>query len=69
MNQGQLVFGNGFSTLINRTLRERLQNERQLAERRMTKYRLEARKSCAPDATSYRISLRQFKRWLRGLAQ
>jgi hypothetical protein len=75
MNQGRLAFsdgdqlGNSFATLLDRTICERLQNERQLAEHRTTKHRLEARKSCAPDATSYRIALRQFKQWLRAIAQ
>lgn len=75
MNQGQLVFGdgnqlgNGFRTLVDRTIRERLQNERQFAERRMKKHRLEARKSCAPDATRHRIALYRFKRWLRAIVQ
>jgi hypothetical protein len=75
MNQGQLVFGDGDQlgigcrALVDRTIRERLQNERQLAEHRMTKHRLEAKKSCSPDAASYRIALRQFKRWLRAIAQ
>jgi hypothetical protein len=74
MNRGHLVYGDmdqlgsNIRTLVDRNIRERLQNERQLAERRMTKHRLDARKSCTPDITSYRIALRQFKRWLRGIA-
>jgi hypothetical protein len=66
MNRGQLVFGDldqlgsNIGTLVDRTIRKQLQNERQLAEHRTTKHRLEARKSCAPDATNYRIALHQF---------
>lgn len=60
--------GNGFRTLVTRKLRERRQNERQLAERRTTKYRLEARKSCVADARGYRVASHQFKRWLRAIA-
>jgi hypothetical protein len=75
MNQGQRVFGdgdqlgNGFRTLIDRTIRERLRYERQLAEHRTTKHRLQARKSCLADARSYRVAAYQFKRWLRAIAQ
>jgi hypothetical protein len=75
MNRGQLIFGDldqlghSFGTLVDCKMRERLQHERQLAEHRMTKHRLEAKKSCAPNAASYRIVLHQFKRWLRAIPQ
>ena len=74
MNLGQLLLGdedhlgNGFGTFIDRKIRERRQNERQLAEYRATKHRLEARKSCVADARSYRVASHQFKRWLRAVA-
>jgi hypothetical protein len=72
---GQLLLGhedqlgNDFRTLIDRKIRQRRQNERQLAERRTTKHRLEARKSCVADARNYRVASHQFKRWLRAIAQ
>ncbi len=75
MKWGQLLLGgqdqpgNGFRTFADRKIREWRQNERQYAERRTTKHRLEARKSCVADARSYRIASHQFKRWLRAIAQ
>lgn len=76
MNWVQLLFGRSqdqlgsdFRTLIDRKIRERRQNERGLAERRTTKHRLEARKSCVADARSYRVASHQFKRWIRAIAQ
>jgi hypothetical protein len=75
MKLGQLLLGaqdqlgNGFSTFADRKIRERRQNERQLAERLTTRHRLEARKSCIADARSYRVASNQFKRWLRVIAQ
>jgi len=74
MNFGQLLlgdedhFGSRFRTFVDRKIRERRQNERQLAERRTTKHRFEARKSCVADARSYRVASHQFKRWLRAIA-
>ena len=74
MNLGQLLlgdedhFGSGFRTFVDRKIRERRQNERQLAERRTTKHRFESRKSCVADARSYRVASHQFKRWLRAIA-
>jgi hypothetical protein len=75
MNLGQLLLGghnqlgNDFKTLVDRKIRERRQGERQLAECRTTKHRLEARKSCVADARSYRVASHTFKRWLRAIAQ
>jgi hypothetical protein len=75
MNLGQLVLGghdqlgNDFKTFVDRTIRERRQSERLLAEHRITKHRLQARKSCVADARSYRVASRRFKRWLRAVAQ
>jgi hypothetical protein len=60
--------GNRFRSLVDRKIRERRQNERQLAERRTTKHRLQAKKSCVADARSYRVASHQFKRWLRAIA-
>ena len=61
--------GNGFRLFADHKIRERRQNERQLAERLTTIHRLEARKSCIADARSYRVASNQFKRWLRAIAQ
>ncbi|HEY4273324.1 MAG TPA: hypothetical protein VGM65_15100 [Candidatus Udaeobacter sp.] len=75
MNRGQLQLGNedqlgnAFRTLVYRNIRERRQNERQLAERRTTTHRLQARNSCVADAKSYRVASHQFKLWLRAMAQ
>ncbi len=66
---GQHHLGTGFKIFVDRTIRERRQNERQLAERRTTKHRLEARKSCIADARNYRVASHQFKCWLRAIAQ
>ena len=75
MNWRQLLLGNGdqlgnsFRSLVDRKIHERRQNERQLAERRTTKHRLQAKKSCVADARSYRVASHQFRRWLRAIAQ
>ena len=74
MKLGQLLLGdeyqlgNGFRAFVDRKIRERRQTERQLAECRTTKYRLQARKSCVADARSYRVASHRFKRWLRAIA-
>jgi hypothetical protein len=74
MNLGLLLLGdenqlgNGFRIFVDRKIGEQRQNERQLAERRTTKYRLRARKSCVADARSYRVASHRFKRWLRAIA-
>ena len=47
-----------FKTLVDRTIRKQRREERRLAEQRITKYRFQARKSCIPDARSYRIARR-----------
>lgn len=47
-----------FKTLVDRTIREQRREERRLAERRATKHQLQARKSCIPDARSYRVARR-----------
>jgi len=73
MKWGQLLLGGqdqlGNGSGLSPTVRERRQNEGQLAERRTTKHRLEARKSRVADAKSYRIASHQSKRWLRAIAQ
>ena len=48
----------GFEPLIGRTIREGRSEERRLAERRTRKHLLQARKSCIPDARSYRVARR-----------
>jgi hypothetical protein len=64
MNRKRLqLFGRGwvehsFKTLVDRSFRERRREERRLAEQRTTKHHLQARKSCVPDARSYRIARR-----------
>jgi hypothetical protein len=55
---GRLRLPGTFKTLIDRAIRERRRDERRLAERRTTKYRLQARNSCVADARSYRIARR-----------
>jgi hypothetical protein len=46
-----------FKPLVDRTIRERRSEERRLAERRTRKHHLlQARKSCIPDARSYRVA-------------
>jgi hypothetical protein len=50
----------GFETLVDRNIRERRREERQLAEQRTTEHRLQAIKSCIPDARSYRVARRLF---------
>src|SRR5262249_39839191 len=47
-----------FKTLDDRTIRKQRSEERRLAEQRITKYRFQARKSCIPDARSYRVARR-----------
>ena len=47
-----------FKTLVDRKIRERGRDERQLAEQRSTKHQLQARKSCVADARSYRVARR-----------
>jgi hypothetical protein len=47
-----------FKTLVDRTIRKQRCEERRLAEQRTTKYRFQARKSCIPDARSYRVARR-----------
>jgi len=43
----------GFKTLVDRTIRKQRCEERRLAERRNSKHRFQARKSCILDAQSY----------------
>jgi hypothetical protein len=47
-----------FKILVDRTIREQRSEERRLAEQRTRKHRLQARKSCIPDARSYRVARR-----------
>jgi hypothetical protein len=49
---------NSFMHLVDRSIREQRREERQLAEQRDTKHRLQARKSCVADARSYRVARR-----------
>ena len=62
MNWDQLlVIGRdreSFKALVGRKIRERRQDERQLAEHRTTKHQLQARNSCVADARSYRVARR-----------
>ena len=56
-----LVIGrdrNSFKALVGRKIRERRQDERQLAEHCTTKHQLQARNSCVADARSYRLARR-----------
>src|SRR5438046_9686440 len=56
-----LVIGrdrDSFKALVGRKIRERRQDERQLAEHRTTKHQLQARNSCVADARSYRVARR-----------
>jgi hypothetical protein len=56
-----LVIGrdrDSFKALIDRKIRERRQDERQLAEHCTKKHQLQARNSCVADARSYRIARR-----------
>jgi hypothetical protein len=56
-----LVIGrdrDSFKTLVGRKIRERRQDERQLAEHRTTKHQLQAKNSCVADARSYRVARR-----------
>ena len=71
MNREQLLLiirrsqlGNNFKALVDRKIRERRRDERQLAERCTTKHQFEARSSCIADARSYRVASQRFKRWL-----
>jgi hypothetical protein len=47
-----------FKALVDQTIREQRGEERRLAERLTTTHRLQARKSCIPDARSYRVARR-----------
>ena len=47
-----------FKALVGRKIREQRQDERQLAEHRMTKHELQVRNSCVADARSYRVARR-----------
>src|SRR4029077_15169450 len=63
MNGKFLLFGrdeieNSFMHLVDRSIREQRRDERRLAERRATKHRFQARKSCVADARSYRVARR-----------
>jgi hypothetical protein len=49
---------NSFMQLVDRSIREKRRDERRLAERRATKHRFQARKSCIADARSYRVARR-----------
>ena len=56
-----LVIGrdrDSFKALVGRKIRERRQDERQLAEHRTTRHQLQARNSCVADARSYRVAPR-----------
>ena len=49
---------NSFMHLVDRKIREKRRDERRLAERRTTKHRFQAKKSCIADARSYRVARR-----------
>jgi hypothetical protein len=49
---------NSFMQRVDRKIREKRRDERRLAERRTTKHRFQARKSCIADARSYRVARR-----------
>src|SRR5437762_13758118 len=56
-----LVIGrdrDSFKALVGRKIRERRQDERQLAEQRTTKHQRQARNSRVADARSYRVARR-----------
>ena len=56
-----LVIGrdrDSFKALVGRKIRERRQDERQLAEHCTAKHQLQARNSCVADARSYRVARR-----------
>jgi hypothetical protein len=55
---GRSQIGNSFKTLVDRNIRERRRDERQLAEQRTTKHQFQARKSCVADARGYRVARR-----------
>jgi len=61
---GRDRFGDGFKSLVDRKIHEHRQDERRLAQHRMRRHHLQARKSCVADARSYRIASHRFKRWL-----
>lgn len=61
MNGNGLLFGGDqvrdiLKALVDRQTRRFRRDERRLAERRTTKHRFKARKSCVADARSYRIA-------------
>jgi hypothetical protein len=63
MNVKFLLFGrdeieNSLVRFANRKISEQRRDERRLAERRTTRYRFQARKSCVADARSYRVARR-----------
>jgi hypothetical protein len=49
---------NSLMHLVDRSIREQRREERRLAERRTTKHRFQASKSCIIDARSYRVARR-----------
>src|ERR1044072_3699675 len=56
-----LVIGrdrDSFKALVGRKIRERRQDERQLAEHCTTKHQIQARNSCVADARTYRVARR-----------
>jgi hypothetical protein len=63
MNGKFLLFGrdetvSSLIRFVDRKISEQRRDERRFAEQRTTKYRFQARKSCIPDARSYRIARR-----------
>jgi hypothetical protein len=55
---GRNEIENSFMRFVDRKVREQRRDERQLAEQRTTKHRLQARKSGIADARTYRIARR-----------
>ena len=63
MNEKFSLIGSGripgsFKNFVDRKIRERRRDERQLAAHRTTKHQLQARNSCVADARSYRVARR-----------
>jgi hypothetical protein len=63
MNGKFLLFGrdeiaNSLIRFVDRKIGEQRRDERRLAEQRITKHRIQARKSCIADARNYRIARR-----------
>jgi hypothetical protein len=63
MNGKSLLFGrdeneNSLMRFVDRKILEQRREERRFAEQRITKHRVQARKSCVADARNYRVARR-----------